>query len=85
MPGSDDKPNDAKAEVAQLREQVDALSTHVPPAVSNAAEQAKQYAQQAQATVSEQTEWVTERARQSPVAAVFIACGVGYLLGRIVR
>ena len=85
MAASNDTPSSPKEEVDQLRARVDALSGPAVPLVAAVTDQAKVYAQQAQDAVGDQTEWLSQRARQSPFTAVAIACGVGYLLGRIVR
>ena len=84
---------DAKEQIAQLRDQVQALmSERVTPALANAADtaqkymgQAKEYVGQAQDIYSDQSEALSERVRESPIVAILIAAGVGYLLGRIAR
>jgi ElaB/YqjD/DUF883 family membrane-anchored ribosome-binding protein len=77
---------DAKEQIAQLREQVQSLmSERVTPALANAAGQAEQYARQAKDMYDDQTEMLSERVRESPIIAILIASGVGYLLGRIAR
>jgi ElaB/YqjD/DUF883 family membrane-anchored ribosome-binding protein len=84
---------DANAEIAQLREQVKTLmSERVGPALSQAADTAKQYAASATQYASDareiyadQAEALSERVREAPVMAVLIAAGVGYILGRIAR
>ena len=77
---------DAKEQIAQLREQVQTLmSERVTPALANAAGQAEQYARQAKDMYSDQTEALSERVRESPLVAILVASGVGYLLGRIAR
>lgn len=82
----DDTAQDAKEQIAQLRDQVQQLmSERVTPALANAAGQAQQYAQQAKDMYDDQTEALSERVRESPLLAIAVATGVGYLLGRIVR
>ncbi len=77
---------DAKEQIAQLREQVQSLmADRVTPALANAAGQAEQYARQAKDVYDDQTEMLSERVRESPIVAILIATGVGYLLGRIAR
>ncbi|GAC1486641.1 MAG: hypothetical protein NVS2B11_12410 [Acetobacteraceae bacterium] len=74
---------DAKEQIAQLREQVQSLmSERVTPALANAADTAQQYAQQAKDMYEDQSEMLSERVRESPIMAILIAAGVGYLLGR---
>ena len=83
---SDYSMNDAKAQIAQLRDQVQSLvSERVTPALSNAASTAEDYARQARDMASDQTEMLSDQVRESPLAAILIAAGVGYLLGRIAR
>ena len=80
---SDYSMNDAKAQIAQLRDQVQSLvSERVTPALSNAASTAEDYARQARDLASDQTEMLSDQVRESPLAAILIAAGVGYLLGR---
>ena len=82
----DDITGDAKEQIAQLRDQVQQLmSERVTPALANAAGQAEAYARQAKDVYDDQTEALSERVRESPLVAVLIASGVGYLLGRIAR
>lgn len=82
----DDVTGDAKEQIAQLRDQVQQLmSERVTPALANAAGQAEAYARQAKDVYDDQTEALSERVRESPLVAVLLATGVGYLLGRIAR
>ena len=89
MPASDnvnDAAQDAKEQIAQLRDQVQTLmSERVTPALASAAGQAEDYARHAKSMYDEQSEALSERVRESPLIAVLIATGVGYLLGRIAR
>jgi ElaB/YqjD/DUF883 family membrane-anchored ribosome-binding protein len=81
-----DASTDAKDQIAQLRAQVQTLlNDRVAPALSNAADKAQHYAEQARDAYEGQTEALSERVRESPLVAVLIAAGVGYLLGRIIR
>lgn len=82
----DDISGEAKEQIAQLRDQVQQLmSERVTPALANAAGQAEAYARQAKDVYDDQTEALSERVRESPLVAVLLATGVGYLLGRIAR
>ena len=82
----DDISGDAKEQIAQLRDQVQQLmSERVTPALANVAGQAEAYARQAKDVYDDQTEALSERVRESPLVAVLLATGVGYLLGRIAR
>lgn len=88
MAGSsiNDAAQDAKEQIAQLRAQVQTLmSERVTPALSNAAGTAQDYAQQARDLASDQTEMLSDHVRESPIVAILIAAGAGYLLGRIAR
>jgi ElaB/YqjD/DUF883 family membrane-anchored ribosome-binding protein len=80
-----EKTEQPSAEIADLRARMDQLADPVAPAVANAKDQAKQYVQQAQSQATDQVDQAAQMIRQSPVAAVLIACGAGYLFGRIVR
>ena len=81
-----DAAQDTQAQIKQLRDQVQSLmSERVTPALSNAAGQAQQYVQQARDMATDQADQLSEKVRESPLVAVLIASGVGYLLGRIAR
>jgi len=83
---SDYSMNDAKAQISQLRDQVQNLmSERVTPALSNAAGTAEDYARQAREMASDQAEMLSDQVRESPLATILIAAGVGYLLGRVAR
>lgn len=86
MNSMNDATQDAKEQIAQLRDQVQALmSERVTPALANAAGQAEDYVRQAKGVYDDQTEALSERVRESPLIAVLVAAGVGYMLGRIAR
>jgi ElaB/YqjD/DUF883 family membrane-anchored ribosome-binding protein len=77
---------DAKEQIAQLREQVQTLmSERVTPALASAADTAQRYVDQARDVYSDNSEALSERVRESPLVAILIATGVGYLIGRISR
>jgi ElaB/YqjD/DUF883 family membrane-anchored ribosome-binding protein len=81
-----DMAQDAKEQITQLRAQVQTLmSERVTPALANAAGSAEEYARQAKDIASDQTEMLSEQVRESPIVAILIAAGAGYLLGRIAR
>ena len=81
-----DTAQDAKEQIAQLRDQVQTLmSERVTPVLANAAGQAEQYARQAKDMYDDQAEMLSERVRESPIVSLLIAAGVGYLFGRIAR
>lgn len=82
----DEAQSTAQEQIAQLRSQVETLmSERVTPALANAAGQVEDYARQARDMASDQAEQFSEKVRESPLASVLIAAGVGYLIGRIAR
>ena len=86
MASINDTTQDAKEQIAQLREQVQSLiDDRVSPALSNAADQAQDYARKAYDNASDQTEILSEKIRDQPVVALLMAAAAGYLLGRIAR
>lgn len=77
---------DANEQIAQLREQVQNLmADRVAPAISQAADTAQQYANQARDLYEEQSAALSERVREAPVVAILVAAGLGYIVGRIAR
>jgi len=86
MPNINDTTQDAKEQIAQLRDQVKTLmSDRVTPALANAAGMAEDYTKQARDMATDQAEMLSERVRDSPIVAILIAAGAGYLLGRVAR
>ena len=80
------KADEPAAQIARLREQVEALmKDRVTPVVADAAGRAGSAVYGAAEAVRGQTEVVTTRVREQPLLAVLIAAGIGYLLGRAVR
>ena len=77
---------DAKAEIAQLRKQVEQLiAEHVTPALTDAADRANHAAQRVGNCARAQTEAVSNEVRERPLLAVGIAVGIGYVIGRLTR
>lgn len=77
---------DANEQITQLREQVQNLTAdRVAPAISQAAETAQQYANQARDIYEEQSAALSERVREAPVMAILVAAAFGYVIGRIAR
>ena len=69
------QPDDTAAQIARLREQVEALmQDRVKPAVAEAAD-----------AMHEHAEAVAGKVREQPLLAVLIAAAVGYVLGRATR
>ena len=65
---------------SSLRTYVTAIMKHKIIDVLRAAKRTRQIE-----TYDDQTEALSERVRESPLVAVLVAAGVGYLLGRIAR
>jgi ElaB/YqjD/DUF883 family membrane-anchored ribosome-binding protein len=84
--GTMDKPEDTAAQIARLREQVEALmKDRVAPAVADAAGRAESAMHDAASAVHEQAETVAGKVREQPLLAILIAAAVGYVLGRTTR
>ena len=80
------KIEDASAQIARLREQVEALmKERVTPAVAEVAGRAEEAVYGAAGAVRGQAEALSDRVRDQPLLAVLIAAGIGYLLGRAMR
>jgi ElaB/YqjD/DUF883 family membrane-anchored ribosome-binding protein len=80
------KTEDAHAQIARLREQVETLmKDRITPAVADAAGRAESAVYGAADTVREQMENVSGRVREQPLVALVIAAVVGYVLGRATR
>ncbi len=80
------KTEDAHAQIARLREQVETLmKDRITPAVADAAGRAELAVYGAADTVREQMENVSGRVREQPLVALVIAAVVGYILGRATR
>jgi ElaB/YqjD/DUF883 family membrane-anchored ribosome-binding protein len=78
--------DDATAQIARLREQVEALmKERVTPAVADIAGRAEQAVYGATSAARDQAEAVSNRVREQPLTAVLIAVAVGYLIGRATR
>jgi hypothetical protein len=78
--------DDATAQVAWLREQVEALmKDRVTPVVANAAGRAESAVHVAADTVRGQAEMVTTKVREQPLPALLITAAVGYILGHATR
>lgn len=77
---------DTTAQIARLREQVEALmKDRVTPALTDAAGRAKSAVYSAAGAVHEQAEAVSDKVREQPLLAVLIAAAIGYVLGRATR
>ncbi len=78
--------DDAQAQIAALRKQVNQLmGEHVTPVLNDAADRAQVVARQASDYTKEQADNVADQVRGRPLVAIAIAGAVGYVLGRFVR
>jgi len=81
-----DKTNDAREQIAKLREQVEMLMRdRVTPALADAAGRAETTARQAADIARHQAEAISGQVREQPFVAILVAAGLGYLIGRLVR
>jgi ElaB/YqjD/DUF883 family membrane-anchored ribosome-binding protein len=86
MRSADTISNDAREQIARLRDQVENLMRdRVSPGLTEAAGRAEQFARRAGETAHDQADALSERVRDQPLIAVAVAFGVGYLLGRFIR
>nr|WP_294505115.1 hypothetical protein [uncultured Rhodopila sp.] len=81
MSGSDDPADneDIADQLSRLRAQIEQIANErIRPAVAGAADDLN-------AVAREQTEALAARVREQPLAAVAIALGLGFLIGRAMR
>ena len=80
------KMEDATAQIARLREQVETLmKERITPALADAAGRAESAVYGATGAVREQAEALSGRVRDQPIVAILIAAGIGFVLGRAMR
>lgn len=78
--------DDATAQIARLREQVEALmKERVTPAVADFAGRAEQAVYGATSAARDHAETVSGRVRDQPLTALLIAVAVGFVIGRTTR
>jgi ElaB/YqjD/DUF883 family membrane-anchored ribosome-binding protein len=76
--------DDARAELARLRAQVERLmQDRVTPALGSAAETVEDYSRRARNMIEENADAVSDTVRQRPLLSVATAAFAGYLLGRL--
>ncbi len=81
-----DKAQDAKEQIAKLRDQVETLMRErVTPAIADVAGRAESTARAAAGYAHDSADAVSGRVRDTPLIAVLVAAGIGFLVGRIVR
>jgi ElaB/YqjD/DUF883 family membrane-anchored ribosome-binding protein len=86
MADTNGKADDANAQIAHLRAQVEALmKERVTPAITDMAGCAENLVNNAAGMVRDHARTVSGHVREQPLTAVLLAAGVGYLLGRTVR
>jgi ElaB/YqjD/DUF883 family membrane-anchored ribosome-binding protein len=86
MPDTHVKSDDTNAQIAHLRDQVEALMRdRVTPAVTDMAGRAETAMNSAAGMVRDQAQSITGQVREQPLISVLVAAGVGYLLGRVMR
>ena len=76
------EPNDIQAQIAQLREQVDALMKENEPQAAGGATCTESTICGAIRATRRRTEGLSSSIRQQPLLALLIAGGIGILLGR---
>jgi ElaB/YqjD/DUF883 family membrane-anchored ribosome-binding protein len=77
---------DTNAEIAALREKVDALmQNRVAPAMSALADEAQAAAQAATDTVRNQMNRLTDKVREQPLTALGVAALAGFVLAALIR
>jgi len=80
------KVEDAQAQIARLREQVEALmKDRVTPAVAEFAGRAESAVRSASGVARDQAQAVSGRVRDQPLIAIMIAAAVGWIIGRVMR
>ena len=76
--------DDARAELARLRAQVERLmQDRVTPALGSAAETVEDYSRRARDVIEDNAGAISDTVRQRPLLSVAAAALGGYLLGRI--
>lgn len=89
MANADDtnrKVDDATAQIARLREQVEMLmKERVTPALADAAGRAENAVYGAAGAVREQADALSGRVRDQPMLAILIATAIGFVIGRTTR
>lgn len=80
------KIEDAQAQIARLREQVETLmKDRVTPAVAEFAGRAESAVHSASGVVRDQAQVVSGRVKEQPLIALMIAAAVGWIIGRVMR
>jgi ElaB/YqjD/DUF883 family membrane-anchored ribosome-binding protein len=76
--------DDARAELARLRAQVERLmEERVTPALGQAADTVEDYSRRAKARIEDNAHAVTDVVRERPLLSLGLAAVVGYIIGRL--
>ncbi len=77
-------PDDARAELARLRAQVERLmEDRVTPSLGAAADTVEDYTRRARQTIEENAYYVSDTVRERPLLMIAAAAVGGYVLGRL--
>ena len=80
------KLDDAQAQIARLREQVEALmKDRVTPAVADLAGRAESAMQSASGAMRDQADAMSGRVKEQPLIAIMTAAALGWVIGRVMR
>ena len=80
------KLDDAQAQIARLREQVEALmKDRVTPAVADFAGRAESAMQSASGAMRDQADAMSGRVKEQPLIAIMTAAALGWVIGRVMR
>lgn len=78
--------DDAQAQIARLRQEVEALmKERVTPTVSSLAGQAQGAASSVGRTVRDQSQRVSGQVKEHSLVAILIAAAIGWIIGRAMR
>ena len=79
------KAEDAMAQIARLREQVETLMREKTAQVVEGSERVQAAAHEAADAMRDRADALADTVRERPLVAVLIAAAVGYLIGRVAR
>ncbi len=80
------KLDDAQAQIARLRDQVEALmKDRVTPAVADFAGRAETAMHSASGAMRDQADAMSGRVKEQPLIALMIAAALGWVIGRVMR
>ena len=80
------KLDDAQAQIARLRDQVEALmKDRVTPAVAEFAGRAETAMHSASGAMRDQADAMSGRVKEQPLIALMIAAALGWVIGRVMR